>query len=79
MNSSEKSLRRLVEKWIGSSPPTQIRITRSGRTRPNQTRFVRVETSCTAGLRVFIFFRHGDGSWCVFPPAPERPSMLVSV
>ncbi|MFM0505942.1 hypothetical protein [Paraburkholderia caffeinilytica] len=22
-----------------------------------------------------VFFRHDDGSWCVFPPAPTRPAM----
>jgi hypothetical protein len=22
-----------------------------------------------------VFFRHDDGSWCVFPPAPRRPAM----
>ncbi|SIT51802.1 conserved hypothetical protein [Paraburkholderia piptadeniae] len=30
-----------------------------------------VETSSSAGVRVF-FFRHGDGTWHVFPPAVDR-------
>lgn len=37
-----------------------------------------VEISKPAGSFVIFFFRHDDGTWRVFPPEVERPTMDVS-
>ena len=70
-NATEQSLRFLVEKWLGpvSAP---VHVTQFGRTKWDNTRYVRVETSASDGLRSLFFFRHGDGCWCVFPPTSNR-------
>jgi hypothetical protein len=39
------------------------------------TRFVRVEVSRQERRVSFLFFRHIDGTWNVFPPAAPRPMM----
>ncbi|WP_087740182.1 hypothetical protein [Paraburkholderia piptadeniae] len=70
-NSSTKSLRYQVEKWLAPAPTALVHVTEFGRTRWGRTRYVCVETSSSAGVRVF-FFRHGDGTWHVFPPAVDR-------
>jgi hypothetical protein len=41
----------------------------------NQRRYVCVEAARPAGSLAIFFFRHDDGSWCVFPPATVRPAM----
>lgn len=68
MNPAEKSLRSLVDKWFAPNPATPVRITRFSRTRLHQRRYVCVETWRPTGPLAIFFFRHDDGSWCVFPP-----------
>lgn len=34
-----------------------------------------VEATRERGKPAIVFFRHDDGSWCVFPPAPCSPVM----
>jgi hypothetical protein len=75
MNTGQRSLRLLVEKWLAPTPAMLVRVTRFSRTRSNQRRYVCVEASRPAGSLAIFFFRHDDGSWCVFPPATERPAM----
>ena len=75
MNSSEKSLRWLIDKWLAPTPAMPVRVTRFSRTRSNQRRHVCVEASRPAGSLAILFFRHDDGSWYVFPPATARPAM----
>jgi hypothetical protein len=75
MNIAEKSLRFLVEKWLAPTPTTRIRVVQSGRMGLHKRRYVRVEVSAATGSRAIFFFRHDDGSWCVFPPAIGRPAM----
>jgi|ERR1700674_11923 hypothetical protein len=75
MNGSEKSLRRLIDKWLAPTPAIPVRVKRFSGMRSNQRRYVCVEASRSAGSLVIFFFRHDDGSWCVFPPATERPAM----
>ncbi|WP_434660765.1 hypothetical protein P5W99_11075 [Paraburkholderia sp. A3BS-1L] len=70
-NSGNKSLRYQVEKWLAPAPASPVHVTEFGRTRRGRTRYVCVETSSPAGLRVLFFFRHDDGTWHVFPPATE--------
>jgi hypothetical protein len=83
---SDKSLRRQVEKWLAPAPATPVHVTEFGRTRCSGTRYVRVETSSPVGARALFFFRHDDGSWYVFPPTAdrrkstaERPVVLVTL
>jgi hypothetical protein len=40
---------------------------------------VRVEGALDESPIALIFFRHGDGSWCVFPPARRRPAMNLGL
>ena len=73
MSLSRTSLRTLVEKWIGAA--NGIRVTEFIHGRDDQYRFVRVEGPANDCPLAFIFFRHADGSWCVFPPERRRPAM----
>ena len=78
MATGEKSLRRLVEKWFGRTPAMPARVTRYSHAVHGQRRFVRVEAVRDSGALAIFFFRHDDGSWCVFPPATKGPSMRSS-
>jgi hypothetical protein len=69
------TLRFLIEKWLAPAPTTPVRVTRFSCTRSNQRRNVRVEALRPEGSVVILFFRHGDGTWCVFPPDTERLAM----
>lgn len=75
MSARERSLRNVVESWLGSEPGNRLRITRISRSRRKLWRYVRVEAVRGDGAMALVFFRHRDGSWCVFPPAPMRPAM----
>jgi hypothetical protein len=75
MNAAEKSLRSLVEKWLVPAPSAPIRVTQFGRLCSNQRRYVRVEVLRPTGSVGMFFFRHGDGTWRVFPPEVERLAM----
>ncbi|NPT59847.1 hypothetical protein [Paraburkholderia elongata] len=77
MSTGQMSLRLLVEKWLAPTPAIPAHVTRFSRTGTNQWRYVRVEALHPTGLLAFFFFRHDDGSWCVFPPCTERPTMRV--
>ncbi|MFX1764142.1 MULTISPECIES: hypothetical protein [Paraburkholderia] len=77
MKTAERSLRLLVEKWIGASPERRARVTGFGYCRKRAWRYVRVETANSSGVLSILFFRHEDGSWCVFPPERRRPAMRI--
>jgi hypothetical protein len=68
MNTGQMSLRLLVDKWLAPTPAMPVRVTRFSRTNSNRRRYVRVEAMRPTGLLAILFFRHDDGSWCVFPP-----------
>jgi hypothetical protein len=68
---NEQSLRWQVEKWLAPAPATPIHVTRFSRSGRGGRRYVCVETSSPAGARTLFFFRHDDGSWCVFPPTAD--------
>jgi hypothetical protein len=36
-----------------------------------------VEADRPSGTLAFVFFRHDEGSWCVFPPEYKRPTMNI--
>ncbi|MFM0078774.1 hypothetical protein P0D72_07770 [Paraburkholderia sediminicola] len=68
MNTAEKSLRSLVERWLTPTSATPVRVTRFGRTGSSRRRYVRVEVPRPEGSVALFFFRHDDGTWRVFPP-----------
>jgi hypothetical protein len=74
MNNRERSLRCLVEKWLGPASTTPVRVIQFSHSRRKQWRYVCVEATHLYGTFSYVFFRHDDGSWCVFPPESRRPS-----
>ncbi|WP_354683878.1 hypothetical protein [Cupriavidus necator] len=68
MQAEEKSLRSMVEKWLGCTLTSSLRVADVGRLRDCGSRFVRVESERVTGTLSIVFFRHGDGAWHVFPP-----------
>ena len=71
-NVNNRSLHYQVEKWLAPAPAMPVHVTEFGRTRMGGRRYVCVTTSSLGGARALFFFRHDDGSWCVFPPAADR-------
>lgn len=55
MSSVEKSLRPLVDKWLGGLPEGLARVTGFGHCRRNNWRYVRIETMCSSGARDLLF------------------------
>lgn len=79
MDSTGKSLRSMIEKWLAPTSGTPIRLTRFSRTRSSRGQYVCVEISRPAGSLAVFFFRHEDGTWRVFPTEAKRPAMSVSL
>jgi hypothetical protein len=75
MEAGADSLRSVVEKWLCPNPLIPVRIAEFSRTRSNHRRYVRVEAVGPTGSHELFFFRHEDGTWCVFPSEGERPVM----
>ncbi|OXI33525.1 hypothetical protein CFB84_37975 [Burkholderia aenigmatica] len=77
MSGHTTPLRGLIDKWMVSTPASPIRLTRPRLNFEKATplRCVRAETLRETGVLAIVFFRHGDGSWNVFPPMLERPTM----
>ncbi|WP_180720002.1 hypothetical protein [Paraburkholderia largidicola] len=75
MSYRDSSLRSLVEKWLGADSAIYARVTHFSHTRSKPWRYVCVQTIRPSGTFAFVFFRHDDGSWCVFPPDTRRPAM----
>ena len=67
MGTGAMSLRGLMQKWLGPEGATAARITRK-RDAARHRGYVQVEVKRASGMLSLIFFRHADGSWCVFPP-----------
>ncbi|MDK2662173.1 hypothetical protein QOS04_37510 [Cupriavidus sp. LEh21] len=74
---AERSLRSMVDKWLAPAVANPPRIVCIGRMRDCQNRFVRVECDHLTGTRSIVFFRHGDGSWHVFPPMTRRAALAA--
>jgi hypothetical protein len=75
MNSNCFSLRSLVDKWLAPTFSMPARMTQIGRVLATHGRYVRLEGCSSTGPLTIIFFRHEDGSWCVFPPVLAPPAM----
>lgn len=67
MGTGAMSLRGLMAKWLGPDGSTTARITRM-RDAARHHGYVQVEVEHSSGVLSLLFFRHADGSWCVFPP-----------
>lgn len=78
MGAEKISLRALVDKWLAPTIASPARVLRTGRMVGNRARYVCVEMRAPDGVRSIFLFRHGDGSWCVFPPSETRPAMCCA-
>ncbi|MFP3559128.1 hypothetical protein [Paraburkholderia sp. SIMBA_054] len=74
-NTDRQSLRFVVEKWLEFNSLNAARITMPGRTLSGGRRYVCVEIMHEGERFALFFFRHDDGCWRVFPPAPKLPEM----
>ncbi|WP_410835111.1 hypothetical protein [Paraburkholderia sp. SIMBA_030] len=74
-HTGEQSLRLVVEKWLGFNRLRAARVTAFDRTASGGKRYVCVETMHDGEKLALFFFRHDDGCWRVFPPAPTLPEM----
>jgi hypothetical protein len=70
-NTNEQSPRCPVEKWLPPAPATPVHVTAFSRTRLDGRRYVCVEMSSPSGAHALFFFKHDDGSWCVFPQCQQ--------
>ena len=77
MEKTERSLRFMVEKWLGMAPALSVRVTRGIRALSDQRPYVCVEASLSTGAFAFFLFRQGDGTWDVFPSDADRLAMSV--
>lgn len=75
MNGNDITLRSLVDKWLAPTFSMPARVTQVGRLLATHSRYVRIEGCTSRGPLTIVFFRHGDGSWCVFPPLQATPAM----
>lgn len=75
MKLQESSLRELIEKWLAPTATTPVHVTRCTFPNSSQTRCVLVQSSASERSLAIFFFRHADGAWRVFPPAPRKPEM----
>jgi hypothetical protein len=75
MNGNYISLGALVDKWLAPSQSRPARVTCMGRLIATHGRYVRLEGCTSTRTLTIVFFRHDDGSWCVFPPARTSPAM----
>ncbi|WP_179402718.1 hypothetical protein [Burkholderia guangdongensis] len=66
-----------IDKWLAPSARVPARVVRFSRLPAQRRRYVCVEIAHPAGPIAIFFFRHDDGSWCVFPPADARPAMTM--
>lgn len=70
MTSASKSLHRQIEKWFGADHSAAIRISRTAAA--SNSRCITVSRPDNA--YTIVFFRHGDGSWQVYPPTRHNPT-----
>ncbi|MEX3633504.1 hypothetical protein [Paraburkholderia sp. BR14320] len=68
-------LRALVEKWLAPTGATPAHVVRTGRMAITRARYVRLEGAISSRPLTIVFFRHGNGSWDVFPPVERLPAM----
>ncbi|CAE6734008.1 hypothetical protein R69927_01962 [Paraburkholderia domus] len=79
MRNGESSLRKLIDKWLGHCGTRTVQVIEFSRTSSNRSRYIRIGGGCSDSLLAITFFRHGDGSWNVYPPRQEAPMMSTSL
>lgn len=77
MSTTDKSLRCLVEKWLGAAGAQSVRVVLTQRSQSGRICRLCIEANCPSGPITLFFFRHHDGSWHVFPPANRQPAMSI--
>jgi hypothetical protein len=77
MNGNNIPLRALVEKWFAPTRSTPAHVVHTGRMAITRARYVQLEGLVSSGTLTIVFFRHGHGSWDVFPPVPTSPAMCT--
>jgi len=75
MNAARKSLSMQIHKWFGNAYPRTIHITRTSLTNGGRVRCVTVRATQLDNSLAIAFFRHGDGSWQVYPPQAAHQRM----
>ncbi|MFM0131632.1 hypothetical protein [Paraburkholderia sediminicola] len=76
-STNRQSLRSQVEKWLAPTSATPVRVTAFSRTGLGGRRYVCVETTSPSGAHALFFFKHDDGSWCVFPQTANRRKLAA--
>jgi hypothetical protein len=77
MNAARKSLRMQIHKWFGYACARTIHITRTSLPNGGHVRCVTVRATQPGNSLVVAFFRHGDGSWQVYPPQAGHQRMTA--
>jgi hypothetical protein len=77
MDGNHSSLRALVDKWLAPTVSMPARVTHVGRLLATHSRYVQLEGGTSGAMPTIVFFRHADGAWRVFPPAPALPVMCA--
>jgi len=78
MASAGKSLRLMVDHWLAPDAGQRVTVTEFRNERSKHERYVCIETLKTAGPVAMFFFRHQDGTWCIYPPRREQPMMRAA-
>ena len=77
MKKQTTSLRFHVHDWLGSVD--NLRVSRPARSKDMPCRAVRIEVTRAAAEIAIVFFRHRDGSWCVYPPSAFSPATKLFI
>lgn len=72
------SLQQSVDKWFSPSQRHHIRVTRFRQNRSDGQRGVIVRLLGVTDTIELLFFRHGDGTWRLFPADVTRPTINAS-
>jgi hypothetical protein len=70
-----RGLRLIVEKWLGTDFPEDLRINEAFGVAGNRRQYVRIEVPCRGEGAALYFFLHDDGTWDVFPQEEQGIAM----
>ncbi|WP_156444452.1 hypothetical protein [Burkholderia sp. MSMB1826] len=68
-------LRLIVEKWLGTDFPADLRVSEAVGMSGKRRQYVRVEVPCRSDGAALYFFLHDDGTWDVFPQEEQGLAM----
>lgn len=72
MDNRQRGLRGLIDNWIGLSPLAISRVLRVSR---REARCVCAGVRRVLRAPSFMLFQHDDGSWRIFPPGVNPPTL----